>query len=339
MEQKITSLTEEVKAYKGDVETFKIRFTSRKGPLAQLFKSLKEIPVTQRQAVGKHLNDLKILIDNKLKVLEEAQETPASCSTTQEDSTLPPVSATLGSTHPLRIIEKKILSIFEKIGFEVAQEGVGGEIEHDFYNFSALNFPKDHPARDMQDTFFLDEKKEWLLRTHTSPVQVRIMSKGSPPFRIVSHGRVYRNEAISARTHCMFHQVEGFYVDKEVSIADLKGALRYFIQSLFGSEQKMRLRPSFFPFTEPSVEVDMSCVFCAQKGCHICKKTGWVEILGAGMIDPNVFKACEVDPQKYSGFAFGMGIERIAMLYYQIEDIRLFTQNDTRFLKQFASFH
>ncbi|MEM7362232.1 MAG: phenylalanine--tRNA ligase subunit alpha [Bacteroidota bacterium] len=336
MKKKITTLTEAVKAYQGSIEAFKNRFTGRKGALAGLFKSLKSVSAEEKQKVGKELNALKKLISNKLEELTKVEGASALSTRSVVDPTLPPRSGTLGSLHPLRVMERKIVEIFKKIGFVVAE---GNEIEHDFYNFSALNFPKDHPARDMQDTFFLDEKKEWLLRTHTSPVQIRMMSKGQPPFRMVAPGRVYRNEAISARTHCMFHQVEAFYVDKEVTIADLKGVLLHFIQSLFGSEQTMRLRPSFFPFTEPSVEVDMSCVFCAQKGCNICKKSGWVEILGAGMIDPNVFKACEIDPTRYRGFALGMGIERISMLYYQIEDVRLFTENDVRFLRQFATFH
>ena len=336
MQEKIIKITQAAKAYQGATEGFKNAFSGRKGALAQLFKELKTLPAEERQKVGKQLNELRQLMDKKLEALVEAKVLPAASARGQGDPTLPPVSGTLGSVHPLRVMERKIVQIFRDIGFVVAE---GNEIEHEFYNFSALNFPKDHPARDMQDTFFLDEKKAWLLRTHTSTVQIRIMSKGQPPFRIVAPGRVYRNEAISARTYCMFHQVEAFYVDKEVTIADLKGVLLYFIQRLFGSEQTMRLRPSFFPFTEPSVEVDMSCVFCAQQGCSICKQSGWVEILGAGMIDPNVFKACDVDPTRYRGFALGMGIERIAMLYYQIEDIRLFTENDVRFLQQFASLH
>lgn len=337
MQKKIATLTEEVRAYKGNVEDFKNTFTSRKGALAQLFKGLKDLPAEERQVVGKQLNALKVLVEAKVEALSSKNtEKKDSLGTGDKDLTLPPMTETLGSMHPLSVMEQKVVDILGRIGFTVAE---GPEIESDWHNFSALNFPKDHPARDMQDTFFLDEKKAWLLRTHTSPVQVRTMLAGKPPFRIIAPGRVYRNEAISARTHCMFHQIEALYVDKDVSLADLKGVLLHLIQSLFGAERTMRLRPSFFPFTEPSVEVDMSCSFCDQKGCNICKQTGWVEILGAGMIDPNVLKACHISAEKYSGFAIGMGVERLAMLYYQIEDVRLFTQNDVRFLQQFAGYH
>lgn len=336
MQKKIVALTQAVKTYKGSVEDFKHTFTSRKGAVAQLFKGLKDLPTDKRQEIGKELNKLKNLVEEKLqKLLSQTSEKPTASANT-DDLTLPPMHTTLGSLHPLRIIQQKIINSLQEIGFQVTE---GNEIENDFHNFSALNFPKDHPARDMQDTFFLDEKKAWLLRTHTSNVQIRTMSAGKPPFRVVSPGRVFRNEAISARTHCVFHQIEAFYVDKDVSIADLKGVLLHFIQSLFGSERTLRLRPSYFPFTEPSVEVDMNCGFCDQKGCNICKYTGWVEVLGAGMIDPNVLKACNIAPEKYSGFALGTGIERMAMLYYQIQDLRLFTQNDIRFLQQFSAFH
>ncbi len=338
---KIDALIQEVKAYQArtseDIDAFQQRFVHRKGELAQLFKGLPQVPVQERQAAGKQLNLLKQLVEEKAAQLQAAVDTSSTGKADDtEDITLPPMPHTLGSLHPLRLIQEKVVSSLVKIGFEVKE---GPEIEDDYHNFSALNFPKDHPARDMQDTFFLDEKKEWLLRTHTSSTQVRAMASRKPPMRFVVPGRVFRNEAISARTHCMFHQVEGFYIDTDVSIADLKGTLHYLVQSLFGKESKLRLRPSFFPFTEPSVEVDMSCSLCDQKGCNVCKGSGWVEILGAGMIDPNVLKMGRINPEKYTGFAFGIGMERLAMLYYQINDLRLFTQNDVRFLRQFAASH
>ena len=340
MLEKIDVLIQEVKAYQArnrdDIDAFQQRFVHRKGELAQLFKDLKQVPAEKRQAAGKQLNVLKQLVEEKAALLQAAATTAAGQDDDTEDITLPPMPHTLGSLHPLRLIQDKVVAALVKIGFEVKE---GPEIEDDYHNFSALNFPKDHPARDMQDTFFLDEKKEWLLRTHTSSTQVRVMANRKPPIRFVAPGRVFRNEAISARTHCMFHQVEGFYIDTDVSLADLKGTLYYLVQSLFGKEIKLRLRPSFFPFTEPSVEVDMSCSLCDQKGCNICKGSGWVEILGAGMIDPNVLKMGRINPEKYTGFAFGIGMERLAMLYYQINDLRLFTQNDVRFLRQFAASH
>lgn len=336
MHDTIAKLTAAIKAYQGDIALFKHQFTGRKGAITALFKALKELPVEERQQRGQALNKLKSLAEEKLADLVSNASSEPKGTTAAGDPTLPPMYATLGSLHPLRVMEEKIVDVFQKIGFEV---GEGPDIEDDWHNFSALNFPEDHPARDMQDTFFLDNSKKWLLRTHTSNVQIRILSAGEPPFRVVAPGRVFRNEAISARTHCVFHQVEAFYVHTDVSIATLKGVLLYFIQALFGEQAQLRLRPSYFPFTEPSVEVDMSCIFCAQKGCNLCKKSGWVEILGAGMIDPNVLQACDIDPEQYSGFALGMGVERIAMLYYKIQDIRLFTQNDTRFLQQFSSFH
>jgi phenylalanyl-tRNA synthetase alpha chain len=250
------------------------------------------------------------------------------------DLTLPPISDTIGSLHPLSITKKRIIEIFERIGFNVSY---GPEIEDDWHNFTALNFPENHPAREMQDTFFIEKNPDIALRTHTSSVQVRVMEKEKPPIRTLSPGRVFRNEAISVRAHCMFHQVEGLYVDKNVSFADLKQTMLYFAKEFFGKDTKIRLRPSFFPFTEPSAELDISCFICGQKGCKICKNSGWVEIGGCGMVDPNVLSNCNIDPEVYTGFAFGMGIERITMLKYQINDIRLFTENDVRFLKQFKS--
>jgi phenylalanyl-tRNA synthetase alpha chain len=252
------------------------------------------------------------------------------------DLTLPAEPYAIGSRHPISIVRSRILEIFSHIGFTVAE---GPEIEDDWHNFSALNFPENHPARDMQDTFFIEDsgEKEMALRTHTSSVQVRVMESTKPPIRILAPGRVYRNEAISARAHCFFHQVEGLYVDEGVSFADLKQTLLYFAQEMFDANTKIRLRPSYFPFTEPSAEMDISCNICGGKGCNVCKYTGWVEILGCGMVDPNVLENCKIDSTKYSGFAFGMGIERITMLKYAINDLRLFSENDVRFLKQFRS--
>ena len=335
MKKKIEALEKDIQAYQGDALTFRQRFSGRKGVLADLFKALANLPADERNAMGKRLNVLKGAIEAKQQALENATQAAQGHNAGEHDPTLPPVGHPLGSVHPLTRMANKVVRILEKIGFRVEQ---AGEIENDFYNFSALNFPKDHPARDMQETFFLDKQQEWLLRTHTSNVQVRVMSNGKPPFRVVAPGRVFRRENISSRTHCMFHQIEAFYVDEGVSLADLKGLLRYLIKQLFGPDKKMRLRPSFFPFTEPSVEVDMGCLFCEQKGCSTCKQSGWLEILGAGMIDPNVLKACQIDGQKYSGYALGMGVERLAMLHHRIQDLRLFTQNDVRFLAQFPPF-
>ena len=335
MQDKINQLTKKINTYQGNIDHFKHTFTGRKGGITALFKEVGACPSHQRQKMGIALNNLKKLAQEKLAHLTKEKSTSKD-QNSPIDVTLPPRNTTLGTIHPLRSMTRKIVHSLTSIGFQVAQ---GPEISDDFHNFSALNFPPDHPARAMQDTFFLSKDKQSLLRTHTSSVQVEIMSKGKPPFRVVVPGRVFRNEAISARTHCLFHQVEAFYVNKNVSVADLKGVLLHLIQSIFGKERTLRLRPSYFPFTEPSVEVDMSCAFCAQKGCNICKQSGWVEVLGAGMIDPNVLDASGIDQTLYSGFALGIGIERMAMLYYQIDDIRLFTQNDTRFLKQFSTLH
>jgi len=249
------------------------------------------------------------------------------------DLTLPGDALPLGSRHPISIVKNKIISIFQRLGFAVAE---GSEIEDDWHNFTALNLPEDHPARDMQDTFYISQNPDWMLRTHTSNLQVREMEKGKLPIRIICPGRVYRNETISARAHCFFHQVEGLYIAENVSFADLKQTLYFFVKEMFGQDVKIRFRPSYFPFTEPSAEMDISCLICGGEGCNICKHTGWVEILGCGMVHPNVLENCKIDSNKYSGFAFGMGIERIAMLKYQIKDLRLFSENDLRFLKQFT---
>jgi phenylalanyl-tRNA synthetase alpha chain len=298
-----------------------------------LFAAFKEVPNDQKKAFGQALNQLKQAIQDKL------DEGKASFSeNTQQSSGLDlsrPVAADqLGSRHPLSLVRNEIVEIFKRIGFTISE---GPEIEDDWYNFTALNLPDEHPARDMQDTFFIQQNPDILLRTHTSSVQVRFMENNQPPIRTLSPGRVYRNEAISARAHCIFHQVEGLYIDKDVSFADLKQTLLYFAKEMFGDKTEIRLRPSYFPFTEPSAEVDVSCNICSGKGCNVCKYTGYLEILGCGMVDPNVLKNCGIDPNVYTGFAFGMGIERIAMLKYQVKDLRLFFENDVRFLKQFKS--
>lgn len=313
------------------VEEFRLKYLSKKGELNDLIEKFKHVPGDMKREVGQLLNLVKDKAKSKLteaqshfegKIKETKKE--------QTDFSLPAEKEFSGSRHPLSIVENEVIEIFKKIGFLYAE---GPEIEDDWHNFSALNFPQNHPARDMQDTFFIDE--EIALRTHTSSVQVRLMEKQKPPIRAIMPGRVYRNEAISARANCFFHQVEGIYIDKNVSFADLKQTLFYFVKALFGQDIKIRFRPSYFPFTEPSAEMDISCMLCKGKGCNVCKYTGWLEILGCGMIDPNVLKACGIDPDEYSGFAFGMGIERLAMLKYEVKDLRTYFNNDIRFLSQF----
>lgn len=312
-----------------DLENFRIKYLSRKGIISELYDTIKSIPVNERPAIGKAINELREycqqIFDNKK---QEIQTTRKPTETV--DLTLPGKRKWIGSIHPITQTLREIKSIFKSMGFEVAD---GPEIETDYYNFEALNFPPEHPARDMQDTFFISDKI--LLRTHTSPVQVRVMERKQPPIRVIIPGRVYRNEAISARSYCLFHQVEGLYVDLNVTFSELKGTLVAFARTLFGSELKYRFRPSFFPFTEPSAEMDITCFICNGMGCRVCKYTGWLEILGCGMVDPNVYKFVNYDPAKFKGYAFGMGIERIAMLRYGIDDIRLLFDNDIRFLKQF----
>jgi phenylalanyl-tRNA synthetase alpha chain len=317
-----------------EMEALKILFLGRKGLLQELFLDFKNIPAKEKKNVGQQLNELKNLIEERLKSLKAQLENQVQESGRQNDLTLPANFTGLGSRHPLSIIREQICHIFGNIGYTVAE---GPEIEDDWHNFSALNFPYDHPARDMQDTFFVTKEPDIVLRTHTSSVQIRTMERNKPPIRSIFPGRVYRNEAISARAHCLFHQVEGLYIDTNVSFADLKQTLYYFAKEMFHSDTKVRLRPSYFPFTEPSAEMDISCNICGGKGCNICKGTGWVEILGCGMVDPDVLKNCGIDPEKYSGFAFGMGIERITMLKYQTNDLRLFFENNMRFLQQFET--
>jgi len=337
MLEKIKALQNEVAtvtaANKDEAEELRIKYLSKKGLIPQLFDKFKNVPVDQKKAVGAAINDLKNFATDKINSLKEVFETKRS-GAEGLDLTLPGESIPLGGRHPLAIVRNEIIRIFSRLGFVVSE---GPEIEDDWHVFSALNFPPEHPARDMQDTFFIEKDPDVLLRTHTSSVQVRVMEKTQPPIRAIFPGRVFRNEAISYRAHCIFHQVEGLYVDENVSFADLKQTLLFFARELFGEKTEIRLRPSYFPFTEPSAEMDVSCSICGGKGCNVCKHTGWLEIMGCGMVDPNVFDLCGIDSKKYSGFAFGMGIERIAMLKYGVKDLRLFFENDVRFLKQFQS--
>ena len=317
-----------------EVEKFRIRFLGRKGVMNELFEQFKSLPNEQKKEMGVALNNLKTAALAKVEEFKNFVEERAETED-RHDLTLPADFANRGSRHVLSVTMNEIAEIFSRIGFTI-EESV--EIEDDWHLFSALNFPPDHPARDMQDTFFVQKeegKMDVALRTHTSSVQVRVMETHKPPIRIIAPGRVFRNEAISARAHCIFHQVEGLYVDKKVTFADLKQTLLYFAKEMFGPETQIRLRPSYFPFTEPSAEMDVSCNICGGKGCNICKGTGWLEILGCGMVDPNVLDACGIDSKEYTGFAFGMGVERMAMLKYQIRDLRLYFENDLRFLHQF----
>jgi len=336
MEEKIDLVRKEIIEYpvpdSAALEQFRIRFLGSKGVIKDLFGDLKSVPNEQKRQVGQLLNELRIVAETKLDSAKDSFENSSS-SASDTDVTRPGEPVALGTRHPLSLVRSEIIAIFERIGYSISE---GPEIEDDWHNFSALNFPPEHPARDMQDTFFIEKgEREMALRTHTSSVQVRVMENSTPPIRTISPGRVYRNEAISARAHCFFHQVEGLYIDKNVSFADLKQTLNYFARSLFGEKAQIRLRPSYFPFTEPSAEVDVSCTICNAKGCNVCKYTGWLEILGCGMVDPNVLSAAGIDPEVYTGFAFGMGIERIAQLKFKVNDLRLYSENDLRFLKQF----
>jgi phenylalanyl-tRNA synthetase alpha chain len=326
------SIEQAVLSDAASIENFRIQFLGSKSEIKQLFGELKNVPNEEKKAVGQELNALRELAEEKFNdakaSLESKQDTQSNIDVTRPGEPLP-----LGARHPLSIVRSEIISIFERIGYVVSE---GPEIEDDWHNFSALNFPPEHPARDMQDTFFVEKgEHEMALRTHTSSVQVRVMESSQPPIRTISPGRVYRNEAISARAHCFFHQVEGLYIDENVSFADMKQTLEYFAKSLFGEKANIRMRPSYFPFTEPSAEVDVSCSICNAKGCNVCKYTGWLEILGCGMVDPNVLEASGIDSEKYTGFAFGMGVERIAQLKFRVNDLRLYSENDVRFLNQF----
>lgn len=316
------------------LEAYRIKFLGTKGILKGLFTEMKNVPADKKKEFGLVLNEFKQLAESKYdswKLQAEKADTP---EVSKVDLTLPADNVPLGSRHPISLMRNNIIEIFQRLGFAVAE---GPEIEDDWHNFTALNLPEHHPARDMQDTFYIHQQPDWLLRTHTSNIQIREMEKGKLPLRIICPGRVYRNETISARSHCFFHQLEGLYIDENVSFADLKQTLYYFVQEMYGTDVKIRFRPSYFPFTEPSAEMDINCQICGGKGCNVCKHTGWVEILGCGMVHPKVLENCNIDPVKYSGFAFGMGIERPAMLKYGINDIRLFSENDIRFLKQFTS--
>lgn len=315
-----------------DAEQFRLTYLSRKGLVNELFEQFKLVPNTEKKETGKRLNSLKKLAEQKWDDAQIRFSEKTKKFHEHTDLSLPSELTDTGSRHPLMIVQNKIVSIFTKLGFSVAE---GPEIEDDWHNFSALNFPENHPARDMQDTFFINDTVS--LRTHCTSVQVRLMEEKRIPLRAIMPGRVYRNEAISARAHCFFHQIDAVYIDQNVSFADLKQTLYLFVQEMFGSEFKVRFRPSFFPFTEPSAEMDISCMICKGSGCNVCKHSGWVEILGCGMVDPNVLVLNGIDPEVYSGFAFGMGIERITMLLYEVKDLRMFSTNDSRFLKQFES--
>ena len=335
MEQ-LTTYRKEIEGYEianpQQLEEYRIKFLGTKGILKSLFGEMKNVPAERRKEAGQVLNEFKQLAEAKYeeaKQVATGNEQPAGM---EMDLTLPGDPVEIGARHPITLMRNRIVSIFQRLGFSVAD---GPEIEDDWHNFTALNLPENHPARDMQDTFYLHQNPDWLLRTHTSNIQIREMKKGQLPIRIVCPGRVYRNETISARSHCFFHQVEGLYIDENVSFADLKQTLYFFVKEMFGKDVKVRFRPSYFPFTEPSAEMDISCFICGGKGCRICKHSGWVEILGCGMVHPAVLENCGIDSNKYTGFAFGMGIERPALLMYDVNDIRLFSENDIRFLRQF----
>lgn len=339
------TLLEKIQEYRSEIEnlkpngaesleTFRIRFLGTKGIVKGLFTEMKNVSPDKKKEFGQILNEFKQLAESKYETWKQELGSSKASSASELDLSLPGDPLPLGTRHPISLMRNRIIEVFNRLGFAVAE---GPEIEDDWHNFTALNILEDHPARDMQDTFYIHQNPDWLLRTHTSNVQIREMEKGKLPIRIICPGRVYRNETISARSHCFFHQVEGLYIDENVSFADLKQTLYYFVQEMYGNDVKVRFRPSYFPFTEPSAEMDISCLLCNGEGCTVCKKTGWLEILGCGMVHPNVLTNCNIDPEKYSGYAFGMGIERPALLKYGITDIRLFSENDVRFLKQFMA--
>jgi phenylalanyl-tRNA synthetase alpha chain len=344
MLKKISQLKAEAEAEKitnpDELEAFRIKYLSKKGLVSLLFEDFRNVPPGEKKEVGQNLNTLKQELQEKYNLLKDSLAKQEDISSS-DDLTRPAFPLSPGSRHPISIVRNEIIEIFSRLGFVVSE---GPEIEDDDHVFSRLNFAPEHPARDMQDTFYIsrisDEDSnpdDILLRTHTSSVQVRVMQNEKPPIRTISPGRVFRNEAISARAHCIFHQVEGLYIDENVSFADLKQTLLFFAREIFGSETRIRLRPSYFPFTEPSAEMDVSCRICGGKGCNVCKYTGWLEVLGCGMVHPKVLEACNIDSKKYTGFAFGMGIERLAMLKYQVNDLRLYFENDIRFLDQFKT--
>ncbi len=338
-------LLQQIEEYKKEIETlstngaasleaYRIKFLGTKGILKNLFTEMKNVPAEKKKEFGAILNEFKQLAESKYERWKEEIESSSDKTEQRIDTSLPGDPLSPGSRHPISLMKNQIISIFQRLGFTVAE---GPEIEDDWHNFTALNLPEHHPARDMQDTFYIQQNPDCLLRTHTSNSQIREMEKGKLPLRIVCPGRVYRNETVSARSHCFFHQVEGIYIDENVSFADLKQTLYFFVQEMYGKNVKVRFRPSYFPFTEPSAEMDISCQLCGGEGCAVCKRTGWLEILGCGMVHPTVLQNCGIDPNKYTGYAWGMGIERPALLKYGINDIRLFSENDLRFLKQFRS--
>ena len=338
MIDKINDLLKRVEAFKpqaaAEVEEFRVRMLGRKGEMNDVFEEFKKVAPELKKELGQKINALKTRINDKIAEMKSALENTETDSDAAIDMTRPGSNDPIGSRHPISLVRNEIVDIFARLGYTVAE---GPEIEDDWHVFSALNFPPEHPARDMQDTFFIRKNPDILLRTHTSSIQVRTMERQKPPIRVVCPGRVFRNEAISYRAHCIFHQVEGLYIDENVSFADLKQSILYFAKEMFGEKAQIRMRPSYFPFTEPSAEVDVSCNLCGGKGCNVCKHPGWLEIMGCGMVDPNVLEASGIDPQRYSGFAFGMGVERIAMLKYGVKDLRLYFENDARFLRQFDS--
>lgn len=337
MIDKIKALKEEISGLsaknEAEVEELRIKYLSKKGKVSELFGEFRALSPEEKRAAGPALNELKAFAYDKVNSIRDALKESAD-DLTGLDLTRTASWSPLGTRHPLSVVREEIIAIFRRLGFTIAE---GPEIEDDWHVFSSLNFAADHPARDMQDTFFITRNPDVLLRTHTSSVQSRVMESSKPPIRIICPGRVYRNEAISARAHCFFHQVEALYVDKNVSFADLRQTLLYFAREMFGPDTQIRLRPSYFPFTEPSAEMDISCNLCGGKGCSFCKGTGWVEILGCGMVDPNVLESCGIDSKEYTGFALGMGIERITNLKYQVKDLRMFSENDVRFLKEFTA--
>lgn len=341
MLDKIKALREEIASVvasdKEEVEQLRIKYLSKKGAVSALMADFRNVPAELKREVGQKINELKTFATDRINSLKDSFAAADDPGIAEMDLTRTASPVALGTRHPLSIVQNEMLRIFAGMGFTIAE---GPEIEDDWHVFESLNFPPDHPARDMQDTFFISrDPADILLRTHTSSVQTRVMEHAQPPIRIVCPGRVYRNEDISARAHCFFHQIEGLYIDKNVSFADLRQVLLGFARQMFGPETKIRLRPSYFPFTEPSAEMDISCDICGGKGCAFCKGTGWVEILGCGMVDPNVLKSCGIDPEVYSGYAFGMGIERITNLKYKVKDLRLFSENDVRFLREFEAAH
>lgn len=344
LKDKISDLLKQVEEMKAanaeEVEALRIKYLSKKGAITELFNEFREVPKEEKKELGQALNRLRQAAEVRINEMREKVSSAGAQMMDKQDLTRTPDTIELGTRHPLSLVREEIVDIFSGIGFTVAE---GPEVEDDKHVYGLLNFPPEHPARDMQDTFFIEKEvgvqkpEDVLLRSHTSSVQTRVMTSQQPPIRVLCPGRVYRNEAISARAHCFFHQVEGLYVDKNVSFADLREVLLYFAKEMFGQDTKIRLRPSYFPFTEPSAEMDISCGLCGGKGCSFCKGTGWVEILGCGMVDPNVLEACGIDSKVYSGYAFGMGVERITNLKYRVKDLRLFSENDVRFLRQFES--